>query len=292
MVEPELTERDWKVIKYIKENPGCSKEKVVKGMNGDPSRITVLNILDKLEYENMIDPRKEKKNSQIYKLFINDDNAIIPIKQLFDDFKNSYFNLVDKSKGKIASKESDKRLINALSMLYEHFVGLCIFATFYTWPEKITKKEDLNKLSIIIFDNLKEMQSKLIDIISIGYVLRVKQMTRTSYPMLHPSGLHSVVTSLRDYGLYDQESEKPIDLIWKITFDLLSDNFVNDYFGPDLPRIKYYLGVNDLKNWREVVEKFDFMRKLDRRKRIETQEMLKRKESNGSGIDKIPLSTM
>jgi uncharacterized membrane protein len=61
MFEIDLTERDWKVLEYIRKNSGCSKEDVVRGMKGDPSRITVLNILDKLEEYKMIDAKKRNQ---------------------------------------------------------------------------------------------------------------------------------------------------------------------------------------------------------------------------------------
>lgn len=248
MIEPELTERDWKIIKYIKENPGCSKQDVVKGMEGNPSRITVLNILDRLEYEGMINARKEKENSQIYQLFINNENAIIPKKQLLDDFKNSYLDLVNKSKEKIDPKTDNTYLINSLLWLYEHFVGMCIFATLFTWPQKINDKQDLNKLSAMAFNNLQEMQSKLIDLISKGDKALAKDMT--SFDVTFDNFLfYFIAKSFNEYGLYG-EAEKVLDLMWTITFDFLSDDIVNNY----IRSIKSRLEIKDLKNWRQIVE--------------------------------------
>ncbi|MBV9178217.1 MAG: hypothetical protein JO297_14395 [Nitrososphaeraceae archaeon] len=170
------------------------------GMNGNPSRITVLNILDRLEYEGMIIARKEKENSQVYQLFINNENVIIPKKQLLDDFKNSYLELVDKSKEKIDPKADNTNLINSLLWLYEHFVGMCIFATLFTWAQKINDKQDLNKLSTMAFNNLQEMQSKLIDVIPKGDKPPATEMTTFSVH-LDPFMFYYITKSLREYGL-------------------------------------------------------------------------------------------
>ena len=81
MSQPGITKRDWKIIEYIKKNAGCSKQDVVRGTNGYSSRITILNILNKLENERMIIARKERTNSQIYRLFVNNESLIITKKQ-------------------------------------------------------------------------------------------------------------------------------------------------------------------------------------------------------------------
>ena len=86
-----LTEREWKIIDHITKHPGCSKQDVVRGMDGDPSRITVLNILDQLEAYKMIIAKKKKPNSQIYNLYINNENII---NLLYFNFKKDIVDIV------------------------------------------------------------------------------------------------------------------------------------------------------------------------------------------------------
>ncbi|MGB7638980.1 MAG: BlaI/MecI/CopY family transcriptional regulator [Nitrososphaeraceae archaeon] len=256
MSQPGITKRDWKIIEYIKKNAGCSKQDVVRGMNGDPSRITILNILNKLENERMIIARKERTNSQIYRLFVNNESLIITKKQLLDDFKNSYLKLLEKSKEKMRSKEDNKMLKGSLLLLYEHFVGMCLFAVLFTWPEKIGDKQDLNKLSTLAFTNLQEVQLKLSEVISKGDKTLVNSMASYVFK-LYPEIFPYVVNYLREYGL-DNESEKAIDSIWNITFDFLSEENVNEVIGKSC-------AIKDPRNWREIFEEYERQRQIDLR---------------------------
>jgi hypothetical protein len=43
--------REWKILEFVRNKPGVSKEEVVRHMKDDISRITVLNILHQLEEE-------------------------------------------------------------------------------------------------------------------------------------------------------------------------------------------------------------------------------------------------
>ena len=70
-------EKDWKILRYIENHPGCSKSAIEKMMEEDASRITIRNRLHRLEEEAFIVARKDKPNSQIYKLFISADNLLV-----------------------------------------------------------------------------------------------------------------------------------------------------------------------------------------------------------------------
>ena len=78
------------MFRYVRDNPGISKEGVVKGMKGDPSRITVLNILNELEEEGWIIARKDKPNSQIYKLYANDKNLLVSLDQELEELREGF----------------------------------------------------------------------------------------------------------------------------------------------------------------------------------------------------------
>jgi predicted transcriptional regulator len=54
MTESNLTRREWNILEFIRNKPGVSKEEVVRYMKDDVSRITVLNILHRLDEEHMI----------------------------------------------------------------------------------------------------------------------------------------------------------------------------------------------------------------------------------------------
>jgi hypothetical protein len=111
LYEPNSSElRKLKVSKYVRDNPGISKEGVVKGMGGDPSRITVLNILNELEKEDWIMARKDKPNSQIYKLFANDKNLLVSLDQELDELEKAFIQFSRKSTEIL---ETDKKSVKS-----------------------------------------------------------------------------------------------------------------------------------------------------------------------------------
>jgi hypothetical protein len=94
----------------VKDNPGISKEGVVKGMKGDPSRITVLNTLNELEEEGWIIARKEKPNSQIYKLYANDKNLLVSLDQELEELEKAFTQFLCKLKEIL---EADKKFFKS-----------------------------------------------------------------------------------------------------------------------------------------------------------------------------------
>jgi hypothetical protein len=96
--------RKQKVFQCVIANPGISKEGVVRGMKGDPSRITILNILDELKEDDLIVLRKDKPNSQIYRIYPNNKNALVSVSRELNDFEQAYVAFLKKSNERIVAK--------------------------------------------------------------------------------------------------------------------------------------------------------------------------------------------
>ena len=97
--------RKKKILKYVISNHGLSKEGIVRGMKGDPSRLTVLNILSELEDEKMIVMRTDKPNSQLYRIYPNENNILVTILNELEEFEKAYSKLLDKSKERLQNKD-------------------------------------------------------------------------------------------------------------------------------------------------------------------------------------------
>jgi hypothetical protein len=98
------------IIRYVKDNPGCSKSDIVRFIKGKQmmGRPAVLVHIDKLERERMINCELERPNSQIYKVYVNEDNKIASVLVDLEDFKKAYSNLLKKSKERIDNKDYSK----------------------------------------------------------------------------------------------------------------------------------------------------------------------------------------
>jgi hypothetical protein len=134
----------------MRDNPGISKEGVVKGMKGDPSRITVLNILNELEEEGWIIARKDKPNSQIYKLYSNDKNILVSLDQELDDLEKAFIQLSYKSKEIF---EADKKSIK--SHLFKDRFGLLRY--FQMEYKKFNRTDNELKKIYSILENYNQV---------------------------------------------------------------------------------------------------------------------------------------
>lgn len=160
--------RKKKILKYVVANPGLSKEGIVRGMKGDPSRITVLNILDELEDEKMIVMRTDKPNSQIYRIYSNENNILVTISNELEEFEIAYSKLLDKSKEKLQTKdvflENLKKLsIHELNQDEWSYIDVARWDRFLTSKTKeqqnilITQMNKINEVK----DQIRQLDVKI-----------------------------------------------------------------------------------------------------------------------------------
>src|SRR3954449_2872259 len=89
-----LSNNESKVYEYIRKNPGCSKQQVVRGMAGNPTRITVLDAINDLEKKHLILTKKDKPNSQIYKIFTSSETVVGESMNNLLEMKEALLNLL------------------------------------------------------------------------------------------------------------------------------------------------------------------------------------------------------
>jgi hypothetical protein len=236
----DLEERDWRVMRYIKDNPGTSKEGVVRGMNGDPSRITVLKILDKLEQYELIISTKDKPNSQRLHLYINKEDVFVSVSQDLEEFKNTFFVLLDKTVERARHIPARDDKIGIFSMLYDdflifyyHILGLHITYGLRKWPNEIKDHETASRLYTVIFSRMLEIQTKIFDIQNMIsneiYHDEIMYNRMNSRPqkqfiispyLLTPKFMAEVTEKAEKYGL-TIEAEAVLDISWKIGYEIL-----------------------------------------------------------------------
>jgi hypothetical protein len=105
MLENNLADRETFFLNYLRTHPGSSKEDIVRATRGNPSRITVLKILKDMEDKKQIIARKDKPNSQIYRLYVNNNNKISSVIGELEEFKKAYLYLLQNSKQRIAKRD-------------------------------------------------------------------------------------------------------------------------------------------------------------------------------------------
>jgi Fe2+ or Zn2+ uptake regulation protein len=233
----DLSAREKKVLKFIEDHPGTSKEKVIQQLTqeGAGSRMTILRALDNVEAYGLISARKEKQNSQTYKLYVNQDNTFLTVYNDLHIFGNIFSNIIEKitEKGLHKSDWLERNsLLYHLVLLCHHVLGVYLIYFMLKWQKEILDKEVLNKLYSIVVYRIIEIQSKLSETFKTSG--RVPDFSRASVgevfsPILQSSIHHMflldperIIEILEDYKKYDLHEEimPLIDKTWKIGFPL------------------------------------------------------------------------
>ena len=233
----DLPIREKKVLKFVKDHPGTSKEKVIQQLTleGVGSRITLRKALDSLEAYGLISARKDKQNSQVYKLYINQDSTFLAVYNDLTILGNIFSNIIEKiterglEKSDLLERNS---LLYHLVLLCHHVLGVYLIYFMLKWQKEILDKEVLNKLYSIVVYRIIEIQSKLSETFKTPG--RLPDFSHASVhevfsPILQSSIHHMflldperIIEILEDYKKHDLHEEimPLIDKTWKIGFPL------------------------------------------------------------------------
>jgi hypothetical protein len=133
-------------------------------MNGNHSRITILNILKGLEEKNIIIAKKDKPNSQEYHLFINSQNVLALLQGELQEFKKSFYALINRTY-EIQKRNADKDLSPqphklflplGIFRLFDIFIDATIvynYRLLFLWSYHIADAEILDKASQLVFSS-------------------------------------------------------------------------------------------------------------------------------------------
>jgi hypothetical protein len=286
-----LDERELRIFEYIRNNPGRSKEDVARGMNGNPSRITVLNILGRLEKEERITARRPKPNSQIYELFVNEKNLVASLTLNITEFEKAFFILLDSVNQKFSEREANLdinnndntdsiddtdiselkyirekyRIIESLITLYRHYLGMYFLHATFKWS-KIADKQTLDKLHRLFYNSIEKAQRRLFDI-KIGADRSHLISDPITYNLfeLKPDKLDDFFKYFQGFGLTDQ-ADKVLNNLWDMSSNFVLPTFYIHYMqqknkrpiGP-LPRNFYKNSpilnkMNKATDWRTAIK--------------------------------------
>jgi predicted transcriptional regulator len=272
-----MSQRDWKILEYIKNNQGCSKQDIVRGMKGDPSRLTVLNCLERLEENKMIVLRKDKPNSQIYHLYINKEDTIVSIIQDLIDFVAAFLKLLQRVKEilkelevkannsqtapgfRVTLRSAEEELLSSIIFIYKNLVDVYIPSALLKWPKITDDNESLDRLNNTFFAKLKEIQFKIGEVIATSNKTDptsiFKDFLVYERDEIDLSSYYEIFQTFKNFGL-KKEFEPVMDLLWKISFDFIP--------------FQHYLlswGYNEndeiLKDWKKMLEMFEMEMQME-----------------------------
>lgn len=256
------------IINFLSNNPGCTKEDVIRGVKDISSKKTVQNILNKLKEEELITIEKEKTNSRGYKLFLCNDNILIVLNQQIKDFNYEFTKLLEKIESIIpelillpfTSKENIDN--NFKKILYyeqlplfilKYLMQCLLLKSIAVWPKNIQKEEIRNKLTSLVFSEM----AKIISNYSNFYHNKLSK-SNIHHVNYNPN-ISDELTRLENNILFfaffllicekkgiSKEFENLMDKIWLINSD------VQTYLHPEAMRynLEYNYGKD---NWRKYL---------------------------------------
>lgn len=276
------------IIDFLTNNPGCSKEDLVRGVTNSSSKKTVQNILNALEREELVKIEKEKPNSRGYKLFLCKENIQIRLDNQIRDFNEEFTILLKRIEEIIPelillpfnNKENiDKNFIMILFyeqlplFILKYLMQCLMLKTIVVWPKIIQNDEIRKKLNSLVFTEMSKIISDYTDFYNIK--LSKNKIHRINYKPKVSEELTRLDNNILYFEFFfrmckkkgiAKEYENLVDKIWFINSD------VQEYLHPEaqLYNLDYEYGKD---NWRKYL--LSYRQNI---KRIEELENIKKQQ--------------
>jgi hypothetical protein len=282
---PNNRRRD-EIINFLRNNPGCTKEDVVRGVKNTSSKKTVQILLNELEREEVITIKKVKPNSRGYKLFLNEENILIIFNKQIKDFNEEFKKLIRTIESVMhelillpftnkENKENNIRMILFYEQLplfiLKYLIQCILLKSILVWPNIIQKEEIRNKLTTLAFAEI----SKTISDYSNFYYNKLSK--NNIYQVKYNPNITDELIKLENNILYfaffllqckkngiDKEFENVVDKIWIINSD------VQAYLHPEARRynLHYEYGKDDWRKYLDLYKQYiKIIGELENRKR-------------------------
>jgi hypothetical protein len=264
-----LSEREKAVLECVDNNPGTSKQDVINKLTLESkgSRVTVHNAIRDLEGYGMIYARKDKPNSQIYRLYVNEDSIFLSVYRELENFKNAFFVLIEKTKMRLVkknvpwifNKSNDSDAFYDLLLIYHHVLGIYLSYSVLKWPAEVIDQAILTKIYAIIIYQMVQIQTKMSESFRIqgkmpsfnhatyGQVLSpILQRFIDRMFLLQPRTIIKILDDYKRYKYNIREEVVPVlKTVWEIGFPIY---LYTDPYIDLLPQHR-----DKLRDWRLAV---------------------------------------
>ena len=273
----DLTEREKAIYTLIRKKPEISQQKVIDELSPQSmgSRMTVIKGIKNLNKIGLIKILKDKPNSQIHKLVVNEDSLFGSVTHDLDNFKETYLKLLNKSSRKINLKleEHETFLINIIS-LYTTLLHTYIIQSILIWTSQIRDRDVLDKLFKLVLHRMSEIGNKISVVFKIESTVPqidkaiiykyLKSPLIKSFFFSHlylDLNIMEYLTRYADkYGV-EKEIEGVLDIVWKVVYPI----------HPIITHNMFEMGEQgtSMNDWR-------FALKMWREKPVRTREQIQR----------------
>jgi hypothetical protein len=265
------TERENEIIKYIRANQGCTKADITRELQEIISKKTVYKIVDEKIKKNIIETRKQKKNSRDIKLFVREDNPAVIVPPQLEEIEIAFNNLLSKSERMWLDKQEiiDEEWKTLKFNLYiESLVGpesLFYFAptmilrmvidsiTIHSttrWIGKYADKSNLNTLLTDVFIKLSSLNIRYIDYLN---NIQYHQIENAQFDneavnrVLSPLQLVYISRRIHKEIGIQEEIDKMLDSLWVFNKD------IQNLLFPEIELYKWDFKPS-VDSWKKIYE--------------------------------------
>jgi hypothetical protein len=266
----DLVEREKEVFEYIGKHPDSNKEDLIRWgtANNKGSRVTITKTITNLARHGMINVRRDKPNSQVTRLYINENSALVLLIREFDNFERALPLLVkkvrdrlkEKDLGDVTTSKDELMFFTYFFVVYQQFIGMVVLHVLVTWPVIVKDKEILRRLYAILFSRLSKIQLELTNVFkshnSSHYSVDVLGTLAERWFVLQPAQMQDMLSKAKEFGV-SMEIENIFDVVWKISKPFFRfSRWVNP-----VPSEKQSINQKSLddvkaKDWREELKRF------------------------------------
>ncbi len=188
----------------------------------------------------MIYARKDKPNSQIYKLYVNEDSTFLSVYRELEIFENAFSALIEETKIRFVkeneswpfSKSKSSDVFSDLLLIYHHVLGIYLTYSMLKWPAEVNDEAMLTKIYAIVIYKMLQIQIKLSKSFKVPRVMRnFKPITfgQVFSPIMQEFSQHMfllqpklMVKIMNDFRMYKMREEiVPIlKTVWEIGFPI------------------------------------------------------------------------
>lgn len=259
------------ILIFLRNNPGCSKEELVRGLKNFISKKTIFKILKELEMEELITIKRDKPNSREYKLFLNNENILIILNEQISNFIEDFKKLLQKIETNIPDltllpfTNRDNKNKNFIRILFyeqlpffllKYVMQCLLLKSIIMWPKIIQKKEIRTRINSLVFTEISTLISDYSNFYNIK--LSKHNIHHVNY---NPFIYNELIKFDNDILFFEffyrlckkhgitKEYENILDKIWLLNSD------VQKYLHPEARRynLDYEYGKDD---WRKFLKSY------------------------------------
>jgi hypothetical protein len=221
-------QRKKEIINFIRYNHGCSPEEAFQGVKNKMARSTFFKLLISLKGDQEI--IAVNANKRDHKLYVNSSNPLISVPRELDEFENYFYPLLDRSKEKLEkylSSGQDKvtvyyDILGDTFLLFSELVRIYNYRALLIWPKQIKDSGTLDRLYVIVFSKLKEIQVEIIN--RIGSLIPNSEESflgaiGKDLLIFFPETSHRLLDGFRKSGM-EKEAKPVLDYLSKNSKDI------------------------------------------------------------------------